>query len=97
MHRDIKPENIMVSKDSKNGYSLKVVDWGIGSDFDSNDATLNMKCGTPYYAAPEVIKKKYNEKCDIWSTGVILYTLLVQEIPFNGDSTTDIILNVLSK
>ena len=86
----------MVSKDSKSGYSLKVVDWGIGSDFDSNDSTLNMKCGTPYYAAPEVIKKKYNEKCDIWSTGVILYTLLVQEIPFDGDSTTDIILNVLS-
>lgn len=77
MHRDIKPENIMVSKDESGAYSIKIVDWGIGSDFSSNDLTLNMKCGTPYYAAPEVIKKKYNHKCDIWSTGVIMYTLLV--------------------
>ncbi|EWS71123.1 calmodulin-domain kinase (macronuclear) [Tetrahymena thermophila SB210] len=95
MHRDIKPENIMVQTDKNNNYIIKLVDWGIGSDFGSNDSTLNQKCGTPYYAAPEVIKKKYNEKCDIWSTGVILYTLLVSEIPFGGDSTTDIILNVL--
>lgn len=84
MHRDIKPENIIVSKTGGDGsggeavYAVKIADWGIGSDFsDFADATLNMKCGTPYYAAPEVIKKKYNEKCDIWSTGVILYTLLV--------------------
>ncbi|KAL4429783.1 hypothetical protein ABPG74_004420 [Tetrahymena malaccensis] len=95
MHRDIKPENIMVQTDKNNNYLIKLVDWGIGSDFGSNDTTLNQKCGTPYYAAPEVIKKKYNEKCDIWSTGVILYTLLVSEIPFGGDSTTDIIMNVL--
>lgn len=77
MHRDIKPENIMVSVDEKNTYIIKLVDWGMGSDFGTNDSTRNTKCGTPYYAAPEVIKKNYNQKCDIWSTGVILYSLLV--------------------
>jgi calcium-dependent protein kinase len=54
---------------------------------------LTEKQGTPYYIAPEVLKGKYNEKCDIWSIGVIAYMLLSGQAPFFG-STEDIISQI---
>ena len=48
--------------------------------------------GTPYYIAPEVLERSYDEKCDIWSIGTILYILLVGYPPFNG-KTDKIILD----
>jgi calcium-dependent protein kinase len=53
---------------------------------------LTDKIGTPYYIAPEILKNcSYNEKCDVWSLGVILYILLSGEPPFNGGSTEGIL------
>jgi calcium-dependent protein kinase len=56
--------------------------------------TLDEKLGTPYYIAPEVLNKKYNEKCDIWSCGVMLYIILSGVPPFNGSSDQDIMKKV---
>ena len=55
---------------------------------------LNEKLGTPYYIAPEVLNKNYNEKCDIWSAGVITYILLCGTPPFNGSSDQEIMKKV---
>lgn len=56
---------------------------------------MKEKYGTPYYIAPEVLKKDYNEKCDIWSCGVILYILLSGYPPFNGKTNEQIMKKVL--
>ena len=54
---------------------------------------LNEQVGTPYYTAPEVIKNNYNEKCDLWSCGVIMYLMLCGKQPFEGDNDEEIYLN----
>ena len=51
---------------------------------------LSQKIGTPYYIAPEVIKGAYDEKCDIWSIGVITYIIMSGIPPFNGNSDEEI-------
>lgn len=81
MHRDLKPENIMYSPKDK---VLKIIDFGSGVKFNSNDIKPRKRVGTSYYIAPEVLTRNYNEKCDIWSLGAILYVLLVGEPPFPG-------------
>lgn len=90
VHRDLKPENILFDDNL-----LKIVDFGTSKMYDT---TKKMKkChGTPYYIAPEVLNGSYNEKCDVWSFGVILYILLSGYPPFNG-STDDDILNAVLK
>lgn len=81
VHRDLKPENMLLEQD-KDLEKLKIVDFGTSMTFNPDNA-LDEKLGTAYYIAPEVIKKNYNEKCDLWSCGVIMYILLSGEPPFN--------------
>ncbi len=89
VHRDIKPENILFD-----GEHIKIIDFGTSRIFDKKS---NMKAihGTPYYIAPEVINQSYNEKCDEWSCGVILYVLLCGSPPFNGKSDYEIMESVI--
>ncbi|CAD8069532.1 unnamed protein product [Paramecium primaurelia] len=82
VHRDLKPENILFESKKPNS-NLKIIDFGTSRKMDSNQ-NLTKRLGTPYYIAPEVLKRNYNEKCDVWSCGVILYIMLCGYPPFGG-------------
>ena len=85
-HRDLKPENLLYLKEgSEIDNPLKIIDFGLSQDINIKKL-LSSKVGTAYYVSPEILEGKYNEKCDIWSAGVILYVLLSGEPPFNGPS-----------
>ena len=87
VHRDLKPENILL--DTKKQNILKIIDWGTARFFEKNKK-MNRISGTPYYIAPEVLLEKYDEKCDVWSCGVIMYILLCGYPPFNAENDNDI-------
>merc|ERR1719506_2760457 len=89
VHRDIKPENFLLQNKSRDS-PLKVIDFGLAKRFESGK-DMTTKAGTPYYVAPQVLAGKYNEKCDIWSCGVIAYILLCGYPPFYGDRDSDIL------
>ena len=93
VHRDLKPENIIINIKNKE-VCIKLIDWGCARYFQKSKKMSKIS-GTPYYLAPEVINGEYDEKCDIWSCGVILYVLLCGYPPFNGENNEEIIENVL--
>ena len=95
VHRDLKPENILLETKKEGDLSIKIIDFGTSNYFDKTQK-LTLKVGTPYYIAPEVLKKEYNQKCDIWSCGVIMYVLLCGSPPFDGPDDLAIMEKVKS-
>jgi calcium-dependent protein kinase len=90
IHRDLKPENILIEKKDMNDYhKIKIIDFGTAKIFEKN-TMYNKVIGSSYYMAPEVLNCNYNEKCDLWSCGVILYILLSLSPPFPGGSSLEI-------
>ena len=90
IHRDLKPENILIVDKDKNNYPrVKICDFGTSKMFEKG-AIQRKLVGSSYYIAPEVLQKHYDEKCDIWSCGVILYILLSGRPPFGGENDREI-------
>ena len=90
VHRDLKPENIMLLQKPQNGnYHIKLIDFGTAKQFKPGKKMCKF-IGTSYYIAPEVLKERYDEKCDVWSCGIILYILLCGYPPFNGNTNVEI-------
>ena len=95
VHRDIKPENIMIYGRENGLLLVKLIDFGTAKIFDVGNKQKAL-VGSSYYIAPEVIKGKYDEACDLWSVGVIMYLMLVGTPPFNGEEEDDILRSVES-
>ena len=97
-HRDLKPENILFLNNEKNS-PIKLIDFGLGKIFGNYGNLYNneMKCkvGTKFYISPEVLKGKYDQFCDIWSCGVILYLMLSGNFPFYGRNDDEIYDKIL--
>jgi serine/threonine protein kinase len=81
-HRDLKPENILIDA----ARVVKVVDFGL-SNLMKDGRLLKTACGSPNYAAPEIVSEQKYEgtSVDVWSCGVILYALLVGHLPFSEE------------
>ncbi|XWS66364.1 hypothetical protein CRYUN_Cryun05aG0193000 [Craigia yunnanensis] len=80
MHRDLKPENFLFAN-KKETAALKAIDFGLSVFFKPGER-FNEIVGSPYYMAPEVLKRNYGPEVDVWSAGVILYILLCGFPPF---------------
>lgn len=93
VHRDLKLDHLLLDSCTKTA-SLKVIDFGTAAWFEPCKR-LTRKYGTTFYIAPEVLKHNYNEKCDVWSCGVILFILLSGDPPFDGDSENEILTKIL--
>lgn len=72
-HRDLKPENLLLDKNM----NLKLVDFGLSNTY-YNDELLQTPCGSPCYAAPEMLQNKMyrGDEVDVWSSGVVLFAMI---------------------
>ena len=101
-HRDLKPENILISQKEKDLLTdeeylwIKIIDFGTAKIFEKNKKERAI-VGSAYYIAPEVLNQDYNEKCDTWSVGVILYMFLTGHAPFDGKNNEEIIHSIRTK
>lgn len=89
VHRDIKLENFVFENESSES-PLKLIDFGFSRHFRKSEL-MSRSVGTCYYVAPEVVDGEYDNKCDIWSLGVVTYVLFTGCPPFNGVDTQEII------
>uniref|UniRef100_A0A0D6QWY5 non-specific serine/threonine protein kinase n=1 Tax=Araucaria cunninghamii TaxID=56994 RepID=A0A0D6QWY5_ARACU len=93
MHRDLKPENFLFSNKNEDS-PLKTIDFGLSIFFKPGE-TFSDVVGSPYYVAPEVLRKHYGPEADVWSAGVILYILLSGVPPFWAETEQGIFEQVL--
>ncbi|KAF8398003.1 hypothetical protein HHK36_016929 [Tetracentron sinense] len=93
MHRDLKPENFLFVNQQEES-PLKTIDFGLSIFFKPGDSFSDV-VGSPYYVAPEVLRKRYGPEADVWSAGVIVYILLSGVPPFWAETEQGIFEQVL--
>ncbi|KAK6255322.1 hypothetical protein SCA6_016627 [Theobroma cacao] len=84
IHRDLKPENFLLADESETA-PIKAIDFGLSIFYEPGQRFSDI-VGSPYYMAPEVLRRNYGKEVDIWSIGVILYILLCGVPPFWADT-----------
>merc|ERR1719162_1320421 len=84
-HRDLKPANFLLGdKTGLDKTLVKMTDFGLSKSFVAGKKMAS-RCGTLAYVAPEVLQGAYDERCDVWSLGVIMFVILSGVNPFKGD------------
>ena len=94
-HRDLKLENILLNRDK----NIKIIDFGLSNKYNKeNGELLQSSCGSPCYAAPEMIKgiQYHGLDTDIWSSGILLYLMLCKSFPFNDKNNSKLYQKILS-
>lgn len=93
VHRDLKPENLLLDHNQ----NIKIVDFGLSNTYKPTE-TLKTACGSPCYAAPEMIAgKRYNGlMVDIWSCGVIMFALICGYLPFEDPNTSQLYKKIIA-
>ena len=90
VHRDLKPSNILYADDSGKPEALRIADFGFAKQLTAENGMLMTPCYTANFVAPEVLKKQgYDKACDIWSLGILLYTMLAGFPPFANQASDD--------
>ncbi|CAN1235398.1 Calcium-dependent protein kinase 11 [Linum perenne] len=93
MHRDLKPENFLLDTRGDDA-KLKSIDFGLSIFFKPGQSFCDV-VGSPYYVAPEVLRKHYGHEIDVWSAGIILYILLCGVPPFWAETESGIFRQIL--
>ncbi|KAK6301522.1 ribosomal protein S6 kinase alpha-2 [Coregonus clupeaformis] len=90
VHRDLKPSNLLYVDETGDPESIRICDFGFAKQLRAENGLLMTPCYTANFVAPEVLKKQgYDAACDIWSLGILLYTMLAGFTPFaNGPDDT---------
>jgi 5'-AMP-activated protein kinase catalytic alpha subunit len=92
VHRDLKPENLLLDKNN----SIKIVDFGLSNKY-AQGQLLHTACGSPCYAAPEMIagKKYHGSTLDVWSCGIVLFAMICGYLPFEDPNTLSLYKKIL--
>ena len=97
-HRDLKPQNFLFASEAADS-ELKLIDFGLAHRFSDNlyKKKMNMETfvGTPHFIAPEILKGKYDKKCDIWSLGIIMCLMLTGTYPFIGSNNNQVYRSIM--
>jgi serine/threonine protein kinase len=93
-HRDVKAENLLLDRHN----NIRVIDFGLSNQFNANNPVLNTACGSPPYAPPEMVKRQpYTQAADIWSSGILLYTMATGMLPFDDDNIQTLLRKIVSQ